>query len=311
MLTGSTRLLSADGFADAFVGRLEVVELWPLTQGEIDGQPDGFVDWVFSHDHSMPVSGELTRYDYAERIDRGGFPEAIHRTGKRRSRWFARYLTTLVEKVVRQVSAIERSSEIPRILRVCATRSGDELNVTRIAAELGLPPRTLDGYLALLANVFVLQLIPAWSTNLSSKVIRRPKLVMVDSGLASYLCGTSTIRIDEPTSPFGRLLEGFVAMELRKQLTWSDNEATLSHFRDRDGHEVDLVLEHTDGRVVGIEVKAARSVSPRDTSGLRFLSERLGDRFHAGYVLSCMPEPTSLGGKMTALPLEALWRASL
>ena len=311
VLTGSTRLLSADGFADAFVGRLEVVELWPLTQGEIDGQPDGFVDWAFSHDHSMPVSGELTRYDCAERIDRGGFPEAIHRTGKRRSRWFASYLTTLVEKVVRQVSGIERSSEIPRILRVCAARSGDELNVTRIAAELGLPPRTLDGYLALLANVFVLQLIPAWSTNLSSKVIRRPKLVMVDSGLASYLCGTSTIRIDEPTSPFGRLLEGFVAMELRKQLTWSDNEATLSHFRDRDGHEVDLVLEHTDGRVVGIEVKAARSVSPRDTSGLRFLSERLGDRFHAGFVLSCMPEPTSLGGKMTALPLEALWRASL
>ena len=247
VLTGSTRLLSADGFADGFVGRLEVVELWPLTQGEIDSQPDGFIDWAFSDDHSTPVSSELTRYDYAKRIDRGGFPEAIHRVDKRRSRWFASYLTTLVEKVVRQVSGIERSREIPKILRVCAARSGDELNVTRVANELGLPPRTLDGYLALLANVFVLQLIPAWSTNLSSKVIRRPKLVMVDSGLTAYLCGTS----------------------------------------------------------------ATRSVSPPDTSGLRFLAERLGDRFHAGYVLSCMPEATPLGNKLTALPLEALWRASI
>ena len=255
--------------------------------------------------------GELTRYNYAERFDRGGFPETIHRVGRRPSRWFASYLTTLVEKVVRQVSGIERMSEIPKILRVCAERSGDELNVTRVASELGLPPRTLDGYLTLLSNVFVLQLIPAWSTNLSNKVIRRPELVMVDSGLAAYLCGTSATRIDEPTTPFGRLLEGFVAMELRKQRTWSDNEATLSHFRDRDGHEVDLALERADGRVVGIEVKASRSVSPRDTSGLRFLAERLGDRFHAGYVLSAMPEPTPLGGNITALPIEALWRSSL
>jgi uncharacterized protein len=310
VLTGSTRLLSADGFADAFVGRIEVVELWPLSQGEVDSQPDGFVDWAFSDNRGASKLGSLTRSEYGERVDRGGFPEALHREGRRRSRWFASYVTTLVEKVIRQLSGIERSSEIPRILRVCAARSGEELNVTRVASELGIPARTLDGYLALLANVFVLQLIPAWSTNLSSKAIRRPKLVMVDSGLASYLCGTSAARIDEPASPFGRLLEGFVAMELRKQLTWSENDATLSHFRDRDGHEVDLVLEHADGRVVGVEVKATRSVSSRDTSGLRFLAERLGDRFHAGFVLSCMPEPIPLGQKLTALPIETLWRAS-
>ncbi len=102
--------------------------------------------------------------------------------------------------MVRQVSAIERISELPRVMQLCAARSGQELNVTRLAHDLSIPPRTLDGYLALLANVFVLQLIPAWSTNLSSKVIRRAKLVMVDSGLASHLTGLAADRIDDPTT---------------------------------------------------------------------------------------------------------------
>lgn len=308
LLTGSTRLLSADGFADAFVGRIEVVELWPLSQGELDNDPDGFVDWAFSGAPTAFASGEFSRREYAERLARGGFPEAVVRDGRRRARWFDNYVATLTEKVIRQVSAIERSSEIPRVIRLCAARSGEELNVTSLANELGIPARTVDGYLALLANVFVLRLIPAWSTNMSKKVIRRPKLVMVDSGLACHLTGMNSGRVDDPTAPFGPLLESFVAMELCKQLTWSNESASLSHFRDRDGAEVDLVLEHADGRVVGIEVKATRSVSRGDTRGLRFLADRLGDRFHAGFVLSCMPEVTPLGDRLTALPLDALWR---
>lgn len=252
--------------------------------------------------------GDLSRYDYAERLALGGFPEATRRDGRRRGRWFQSYLTTLVEKVVTQVSGIERSGEIPRVIRLCAARSGEELNVTRLANELGLPPRTLDGYLALLANVFVFQLIPAWSTNLTGKVISGGSSYGRQRSCEPSLTGMTPARIDDATSPFGQLLEAFVAMELR--LSWSENAATLSHFRDRNGAEVHLVLEHADARVIGIEVKAARSVSSRDTRGRRFLAERLGTRFHAGFVLSCMPEVTPLGEKLTALPIETLWRAS-
>jgi hypothetical protein len=153
------------------------------------------------------------------------------------------------------------------------------LNVTALANEVAIPPQTLDGYLTLLANLFVIQLVPAWSTVLSKKVVKRPKLVMVDSGLASHLTLLNVKRAADPTTPVGPLVESFVAMELRKQLTWSHEPATMWHFRDRDGAEVDLVLEHGDGRVVGIEVKAARSVSSRDAAGLRYLADRLGPRY--------------------------------
>lgn len=308
VLTGSTRLLSAKGFADALVGRIETVEIWPFTQGELDDEPDGFVDWAFSGRGPTFAVGTLTQAGCVERLARGGFPEAVKRPAARRKKWFDAYLTTLTQRVVSDVASVERASEIPRLVRLCAARSGEELNTTRIAGQLGLPARTVDGYLALLSNVFVVQLIPAWSTNLSKKVVRSPKLVVVDSGLACHLTGMNVGRVGDPTAPFGQLLESFVAMELRKQLTWSDQPVTLSHFRDRDGAEVDLVLEHANGDVVGVEVKAARSVSSRDTRGLRFLAERLGARFKAGIVLSLMPEVTPLGDQITALPLEALWR---
>lgn len=310
ILTGSTRLLSAQGFADALVGRIEIIELWPFSQGELSGVVDSFINQIFD-DHSPDLKpSPLVRSDYIERMMRGGFPEPNARQSHRRKAWFDGYLTSLTEKLIRDVSDIERIADMPRIIRLCAARSGQELNITNLANDLGMPPRTLDGYLALLSNLFVIQLIPAWSTNLSKKVIRRPKLVVVDSGLAAHLTGMTVDRSMDPTTPLGPLLESFVAMEIRKQLSWSSHGATCWHFRDRDGAEVDFILEHPDGRVIGIETKAAAVVSSRDTRGLRFLADRLGNRFHAGYVLSMMPEAIPLGPKLTALPIDSLWTSN-
>lgn len=307
VLTGSTRLLSQPGFADSLVGRVEVVELWPMSQGELLGRVDRFASAVFEDRRSWGTS-LVSRPDLTGVLLAGGFPEAISRVLGRRGAWFDAYLTTLTETVVRDLTGIERIAEMPRVIRLCAARSGLELNVTSLASALAIPARTLDGYLASLVNLFVIQLIPAWSTNLSKKVIRRPKLVMVDSGLAARLAGLTIESAALPTTQLGPLLESFVAMELRKQLSWNNEGTTLWHFRDRDGLEVDFVLERPDGTVVGIEVKASATVSSRDTKGLRFLADRLGDRFAAGVVLSFMPEPTPLGPRLTALPLDALWQ---
>ncbi len=308
ILTGSTRLLSEPGFADALVGRVEVVELWPLSQGELLGRKDSFVTDIFNGTLRWPTTA-LSRADLLAVMLSGGFPEALQRVPSRRAAWFDAYLATLTQSVIRDLTGVERLAEMPRIIRLCAARAGMELNVTNLAAELTLPPRTLDGYLATLAQLFVIQLTPAWSTNISKKVIRRPKMVMVDSGLAARLVGLTAESAAQPTAPLGPLLESFVAMELRKQLSWNQDGTTLWHYRDRDGVEVDFIVERPDGSIVGIEVKAASSVSSRDTRGLRFLADRLGDRFVAGVVLSFMPEATPLGDKLTALPLDALWQA--
>jgi len=308
VLTGSSRLLSAPDMADALVGRVETLELWPFSQGELAGNADSFVDVAFEDPRRLFRSRGIPREQLVGRVLAGGFPEAIHRSRARRRSWFDSYATTVSQSVIRELASIERLAEIPRMLRLCAARTATELNLSGVASELGIPARTVDGYFALLATAFLVQLVPAWSTNLSSKVVRRPKLFVLDSGLAAHLLGASPTELERINSPaLGSLLETFVAGELRRQLTWSPVPATLWHFRDRGGPEVDLVLEHADGRIVGVEVKATSTPRAVHLRGLRFLADRLGDRFHFGVLLTAAAEAVPFGDRMAAVPVSSLW----
>lgn len=109
--------------------------------------------------------------------------------------------------------------------------------------------------------------------------------------------------------PLGSLLEGFVAAELARQLTWSDQEARMFHYRTRDNVEVDIILENNRREVIAIEVKAAATVKGEDFRGLRHLAERLGDDLLAGYVLYTGTETLPFGPKFRALPVSTLWNA--
>ncbi len=180
LLIGSARLLSAPDMADALVGRVEIIEIWPFSQGERAGFADGFVDMLFTAPRELTHGSDLRRTDLVDRITTGGFPDIVARPPARRRPWFDNYLTTATQSVIRELSAIERLAEIPRLLRLCAERTGTELNVTALANELSIPARTTDGYLALPETAFLIHRVPAWSTNLSRKVIRRPKLVVSD-----------------------------------------------------------------------------------------------------------------------------------
>ncbi len=307
LLTGSSRLLTAPDMADALVGRVEILELWPFSQGEIDGRADRFVDRLFDAPRDLLRSGTLARGALIERIVAGGFPEALRRAPARRRDWLDGYVTTVTQSVIRDLAAIERLAELPRLVRLCAARTATELNVSALASDFGVPIRTTDGYLALLADAFLVHLLPAWSTNLSSKVVRRPKLVMVDSGLAAHLIGADRSALEGSDGRLGRLLETFVVNEIRKQTTWSEHRPSLWHFRDRGGAEVDLVLEHPDGRMVALEVKATSTPRTSDLRGLRFLADRLGERFHFGVLLTAAPEATPFGPRMAAVPVSAIW----
>ena len=307
LLTGSTRLLSTPRLADTLAGRMEIIGLWPLSMGEVAGRLESFVSSSLAGTPWQRPTTDWGRHDYVGAVCAGGFPEASTRIGRRRDAWFDAYATTVLERLSTDVAEIERRGSMPALLRLCATRTATELNVSRLANDIAIPPRTLSSYLAHLSTVFLIELVPAWSTNLSSKVVHRPKLVVVDSGLAANLVGVDETSLGRPDALFGQLLETFVIGELRKQLGWSSPRATMSHFRDRDGAEVDVVLEARDGRVAGIEVKAARSVTQSDFRGLRFLQRRLGDRFASGVVLYTGNDVIPFGDGLTALPISALW----
>jgi predicted AAA+ superfamily ATPase len=312
LLTGSARLLDMRDLPDALPGRAETIELWPFSQGEIDSAPDGFVDAIFRAGSGITMpSCALRRPDYIERALRGGYPEAVRRDpGRRRARFFDSYITDLVTRDVRQISDIEQPAAMRRLLSVVAARMATMAVVQSIASDVGIPRPTLSRYLDLLELVFVIKRVPAWSSNLTTRAVATPKLIMTDTGLAGRLTGFSPDRAKDPTAPAGPLLENFVISEIARQLTWCDEPVQLFHYRDRDQVEVDAVLEHATGDVVGLEVKASETVRGDDFRGLRHLSRRLGRRFKAGLVLYAGGEALSFGEGMRALPIAALWQLS-
>ncbi|MEB3051415.1 ATP-binding protein [Mycolicibacter sp. MYC123] len=311
LLTGSARVLGLRSLPDTLVGRMETIELWPFSQGEIDGAPDGFIDAVFAHSDRLRHNSTVSRAEYAERLVRGGFPEAVARTNDRRRRsFFNSYLGDLIARDVQRLSEIERTAEMRALVQMLATRSGQLLSIATLSNELGLGATTVKKYVALLEEVFLIKRIPAWSRNISTRATAAPKLAFVDSGMAAHQIGADARSILRPTGQFGPLLEGFVLMELARQLTWCDEDVALSHYRTRDQVEVDAVLESRRGDVVGIEVKAASTVGPADFRGLRHLAERTGSDFRAGIVLHTGAQTLPFGPKMLAMPVSALWQTS-
>jgi uncharacterized protein len=312
LLTGSARLLGLRDLPDALPGRTETIELWPLSQGEIEQSPDGFVDAVFRWGPDLEVpKSRLRRADYVDRALRGGYPEAVHRPShRRRGRFFESYISDLISRDVKQVSDIERLSDMRRLLNVLCARMGGLLVIDNISRDLGLARTTVKRYIDLLDLVYIVRRIPAWSANATTRAVATPKLLVVDSGLGAHLAGLTPARAAGVTAPIGPLLENFVLSELARQLTWADEPVRLYHYRTRDNVEVDAILERASGEIVGVEIKAAETVRADDFRGLHHLAARVGDRLIAGFVLYAGQEMLPFGDRMRALPMAALWETA-
>jgi predicted AAA+ superfamily ATPase len=310
LLTGSAQVLALRQLPDALPGRMEIIELWPFSQGEIDHGPDAFIDAAFASGPAMARTSGLRKRDYLERIVRGGYPEAIRRSPRRRSAFFESYLTNLIERDIQELAAIERRGDLRRLLALLAGRSGGLLVPAALSAESGIPRTTLSRYLELLTAIFLIKQIPAWSAGPTGRAVGTPKLAFVDVGIAAHLLGQDVAQLAEPDGAAGPMVENFVLMELARQLTWCSERARLYHYRTKDQVEVDAVLETPDGRVVAIEVKAGATVRSEDLAGLRHLAQRLGPRFVAGYVLYTGQQTLPFGDRIRALPIDVLWRTT-
>jgi uncharacterized protein len=310
LLTGSARLLGLRTLPDALVGRSETIELWPFSQGEIDGRPDRFVDAAFRAAPSLLTAGVLDRAAYIDRAVRGGFPEAIERIGMRRSRFFESYIRDLIDRDVTQLGEIQRRDDLTRLVAMLADRAATPLSVDGVANGLAISKNTVERYIALLEEVFLLKRIPAWTNSATTRATRVRKLVFVDSGLCAHLAGLTSERAARDPARCGQLIENFVIVELMRQLAWSESFARVYHYRTRDGDEVDAVIEHHDGRLVAVEVKSSSSVSGDDLRDLQHLREKAGDRFHLGVLLYSGTEVLPMGHRLIAAPIDSLWESA-
>lgn len=308
LLTGSANVLLLPSLSESLAGRMQILTLWPLSQGEIEDVQEGFVDTVFS-EGSISFPQELKgTSDLHERLLRGGYPEALGRVSEARRRaWFGSYVTTILQRDVRDLSNIEGLTELPRLLSLLTARTASLVNYAELSRSASMPQSTLKRYVSLLEATFLVQFLPAWSSNLGKRLVRSPKLLLCDTGLISGLQDLSAERLASDPILVGPLLENFVAMELRKQSAWSQTQPELFHFRTQAGQEVDVVMEDAAGRIVGVEVKAAATVGARDFRGLRALAEATGDRFRRGIVLYTGRTAVPFARDLHALPVSSLW----
>jgi uncharacterized protein len=305
VLTGSADVLSLPRVADTLAGRMEVLHLWPLSQGEIEGHREGFLDALLAGDLAAlaATAGPVEKDDLVRRVVAGGFPEAVAREGVRRRRWFDSYLDTMLQREIRDLANVAGLTELPRLMRLLASRATGLLNYAAVSRDLGMPQTTLKRYLALLETAFLIATVPAWFRNIGKRLVKSPKLILTDAGLLAHLLGGE----DSLERSLGPVLENFVLMEIVKQASFGDARPPIFHYRTAEGLEVDAVIESRSGRVCGVETKAAATLTSRDSRGLKALATSLGDDFGAGVVLHAGSESVQLAEKIWALPISVLW----
>jgi len=324
LLTGSANVLLLPRLSESLAGRMEILTLWPLAQSEIENKSgtvngsqsssrnSSLIDLLFSDAFSQLLAPgllpELPKADLIRRIVAGGYPEPLARASDARRRaWFASYLTTILQRDVRDMANIEGLTALPRLLSLLAARSGSLLNLADVSRTSGLAYTTLLRYMTLLEATFLVQFLPSWSANLGHRLVKSPKLLISDTGLAASLLGVKAERLAENGTLLGGLLETFVAMELRKAAGWSAAAVQLFHYRTQAGQEVDVLLENGMGQLVGVEVKASATVTSSDFKGLRGIAEATGDRFVRGVVLYTGSQVIPFGERLYALPMSVLW----
>lgn len=324
VLTGSTRYTTLPVAAQALTGRAHRVDVLPLSQGEIAGVREDFVEVLLSDPGALVDGGGsdggivetakgVSREEYVARVVAGGFPSVLGRARpSERARWFDDYLELVIERDVMELTRVQQRRQLPLLLSQLAGQTGQVLNIANAARAIGMEKSTAESYTQLLESVFLIWRLPAWGTTLGPRVGAAPKVHLVDSGLAARLLRLTESKLAAASASaltqLGHLLETFVVGEVCKQLAWIDEPVRRGHWRTHDGEEVDLILEREDGGIVALEVKASSRVSARELRSLKRLRGKLGAMFVGGVVMYTGAHAYTADG-MQVLPIGCLWRA--
>ena len=307
LLSGSANAMVLPRVADSLAGRLEVINLFPLSECEIQNKTSTFLTKLLNSE--VPQSKDIRiRDELLEKVCKGGFPEALERTdSNRRMAWFQQYITSIIQKDLSELADIEHLNVMAKLVHIFSNQIGQLLDYTSVAKSLELPRQTVKRYLELLKQLFIFQELPAWHSNQNKRLIKTPKIHIVDSGL---LCGLNRItneKLKTDRQQFGRILENYIFCELQKMASWLDEPLYFYHYRDKDKVEVDVVIETVTGDVIGIEIKAGATIGKADFQGLMRLEKAAGDKFKMGVVLYDGDHSNQFTEKIYSVPLGSMW----
>ena len=306
-LTGSANPLVAPKLNDSLAGRMFILNMWPLSRGEILKKQSNFLELIFNPSAVFPEGAECSRHQIAEILITGGYPDALALEPEIRDQWFDNLLTTILERDVKDLADIARPRDLAKILNILAARTSNLLNLADLSRISAIPYTTLNHYMTILEALFLIVRQPAWHLNRSKRLIKMPKIYFGDTGLLinQLRIGRELILADGRL--LGNILENYVFLELKKLSSWALQPLELYHYRTQTGIEVDIILENRAGQIVGIEVKASEKITPEDWKGLDTLGEEMGDKMIRGIILYPGNEVVAFKKERIAIPLSTLW----
>lgn len=308
ILTGSATVLHIRQITDSLAGRMDIIRLHPLSQSELLQTVPRFLETLFDGEFRISkVTASNQRI--AERIVAGGYPEALQRSGERIASWYQSYIDAVIRRDLPDIAKIRSVEALSQLLSLAASRTANLLSVNSLAKGFQLNTHTVRSYINLLETMFLLERIPAWHTNRAKRLIKTPKLHIGDTGIACALMNLNVTSLEYDRLLFGHLLETFVLRELQKQVSGYEQRYHFYHYREKDGAEVDFVVERDALSLVGLEVKASATVNKADFKGLRRLKNAAGDRFKGGALVYTGETILPFGDTMYALPLPLLWES--
>ncbi len=307
LLTGSANVLSSKRVIDALTGRIDRVRMWPLAQTEILGGALNLVDELLAGRAPQLDGAPVGHRAFSSVIAEGGYPEArLRPAGRSRERWFENYVETALERDLREIGDARRINEMGRLLRLLASQSANLLSYRAIGQRLEMHHDTVQAYVTLLEQMFLLQRLPAWRPGLGARESSRPKVYICDPGMLAHLLGADVERIERDDQVTGKACETLVAVELLKHSSWAHSTIRAYHYQ-REREDIDFVLENRAGELAAVEVKAKATLHAKDWKWLAALRDARGDRFKSGVVIYSGEQTIPLGDRLWAVPYAGLW----
>ncbi len=261
LLTGSANVLDMKAAKDTLAGRIIEISMWALSQKEIHHKAnENIVDVLFKEDISTLKISKISYNTILNSIINGGYPEILKiKTIRGKGLWFNSYISTYVERDIRDVGELRDISAFIRFFNIIAPRSCSLLNKSDLANDSSLSEATVNNYLSMLEMIYQISLIKPYSSNISKRFIKSQKLFMNDSGVLCHLLDITDVEKLLSSHKKGNVIETFVYSELLKHISYSLISPKIYHYRTNDKKEIDFILEKGN-KIIAIEVKSSQSI---------------------------------------------------
>lgn len=261
LLTGSANVLDMKKARDTLAGRVIELPLFPLSAKELQNKPDeNIIDTLFNKGAENLSAADIGIEEILQIIINGGYPK-IHKINSQRGKslWFNSYISSYVERDIRDVGELRDISSFIKFFNILAPRSCGLLNKADLANSSGLSEATVSNYLSMLEMIYQISLLKAYSSNISKRFIKSPKFYLTDSGVLAHLLNITTVQELLNSNKKGEIIETFIYGELLKHIGYSAVLPKIYHYRTSDKKEIDFIIEKG-GKIFAIEVKSSQSV---------------------------------------------------